>query len=80
MIALLSIMVQSEAAVETVNSYLHAYRDCVLGRMGLPIREKGLSVISVVLDTDSGKINALTGKLGGIEGVRAKAMYSVGDM
>lgn len=76
MIALLGIMVSSEAAVEKVNTLLHDYRDCVLGRMGLPIREHGINVISVVLDTDAGRINALSGKLGNIEGVKTKAIYS----
>lgn len=80
MIALVGIMVESESAVEKVNALLHEYRDCVVGRMGLPLREKGMNVISVVLDTDAGKINALTGKLGSVDGgktVRAKALYGV---
>lgn len=75
MIALIGIMVNSEEAVEKVNAVLHDYRECVSGRMGLPLRDKGLNVISIVLDTDSGRINALCGKLGSIDGVRAKALY-----
>ena len=78
MIALVGIMVENESAVEKVNAILHDYRECVVGRLGLPLREKGVNVISVVLDTDAGRVNALTGKLGNIDGgksVRAKALY-----
>lgn len=76
MIALIGIIVQNEIAVERVNALLHDYRDFVVGRMGLPLRDKGINVISIVLDADAGKINALTGKLGAIQNVHAKALYS----
>lgn len=76
MIALIGIMVQTPDAVEKVNELLHDYRDCVRGRMGLPLSDKGLNVISVVLDCDAGRVNGLCGKLGGIEGVKAKALYN----
>lgn len=75
MIALVGIIVSDVSAVERVNELLHDYRHDVVGRMGLPMREKSMNVISVVLDTDSGRINALTGKLGNLSGVRAKALY-----
>ena len=75
MIALVGIIIQDITAVDKVNAILHDYSEEVAGRMGLPLRDKGLNVISVLLNTDTGKINALTGKLGSIEGVRAKALY-----
>lgn len=75
MIATLSIMVYNDDAAEKVNALLHDFRDCVLGRMGLPLREKGVNVICIVLDADSAKVNALTGKLGSIQGIKAKALY-----
>ena len=74
-IALLGIMVHNADAVEKVNGLLHDFRGSVLGRMGLPLKEQGVNVTSVVLNADSGEINALAGKLGGISGVRAKALY-----
>ena len=77
MIALIGIMVQDETAVEKVNTLLHEYRDCVVGRMGLPLRDDNLSVISLVLKTDTGRINGLCGKLGSISGVKSKAVYNV---
>lgn len=76
MIALVGIIVHDGDAVEKVNSVLHDHRDFVAGRMGLPMWDKGLNMISVALDADAGKINALTGKLGSIQGVKAKALYS----
>ncbi len=75
MIALVGIIVQDESSVEKVNAVLHDYGDYIVGRMGLPLRSKSMNVISIVLDTDSGRINALTGKLGSLGGVRAKALY-----
>lgn len=77
MIATLSIMVKSGEAVEKVNALLHDYRDNILGRMGLPIKDKGLSVICLVLETDAAVLNALSGKLGSLEGVKAKALYGL---
>ena len=76
MIALVSSMITNEHAADAVNAVLHMYRGAVLGRIGLPLREKGISVISVVLDAEPNEINALTGKLGKIEGVKAKAIYN----
>ena len=77
MIALIGIMIQKEDAVEKVNTLLHDYRDCIMGRMGLPLRGDNLNVISLVLKTDSGRINGLCGKLGSIDGVKSKAVYNV---
>ena len=56
MIALVGIIVQDESSVEKVNAILHDYGDCIVGRMGLPLRSKSMNVISIVLDTDSGRI------------------------
>ncbi|MDE7394525.1 MAG: iron-only hydrogenase system regulator [Clostridiales bacterium] len=76
MIAIVSIMVTDEHAADMVNGILHVYRGAILGRFGLPLKDKGVSVISVVLDAEPNEINALTGKLGKIEGVKAKAIYN----
>lgn len=74
-IALLGIIVSSGDAVERVNGLLHEYADCVLGRMGLPLKDRGINAITLVLDAPADRINALTGKLGRIGGVSAKALY-----
>lgn len=75
-LALVGIIVEDSAAAERVNAILHDYGDYVAGRMGLPYRTRGVNIISVVLDAPPSVINGLTGKLGMVESVSAKALYS----
>ncbi len=74
-IALLGIIVSSPEAVENVNAVLHAFGGFIVGRMGLPLRERGVNAISIVLDAPADAVNSLTGKLGAINGVAAKALF-----
>ena len=74
-IAILGILVTDANAVETVNAVLHAYGEHIVGRMGLPMRERGVNAITLVLDATADVVNALTGKLGKIVGVSAKALF-----
>ncbi|MBR2988617.1 MAG: iron-only hydrogenase system regulator, partial [Clostridia bacterium] len=71
-LALVGIIIENETAVEKVNSLLHEFGNYIVGRMGLPYREREVSVISVVIDAPSPVINSLTGKLGMQSGVSAK--------
>ena len=73
-IAALSILVEGAESVETLNAILHDYSPYILGRLGIPYREKGVSVICLVLDAPMDVINALSGKLGRLPGVSAKAV------
>lgn len=75
-IAILGIIVEDMDSVEQVNELLHEYREYIVGRMGMPYRERGVSVISVVMDADTNTVSALSGKLGMTPGVSAKAVYS----
>ena len=75
-IAILGIIVENTDSVERVNELLHEYREFIVGRMGMPYRERGISVISVVRDADTNTVSALSGKLGMTPGVSAKAVYS----
>ena len=75
-IAILGIIVEESESVMAVNDLLHEYREYIIGRMGMPYREKNLSIISIVLDASSEVINALSGKLGMLAGVSSKAVYS----
>ena len=75
-VAVISIIVENTASVEEINRLLHQYGSFIIGRMGIPYREKGINIISVALDAPSDAINALTGALGRIAGVTAKAAYS----
>lgn len=74
-IAVVSILVTDRAVSERVNALLSEYGDWILGRMGIPYKEKAVSVLSVVLDAPVEKTNALTGKLGRIDGVSVKALF-----
>lgn len=75
-VAIISVIVEETSATEKLNALLHEYGGGIIGRMGLPYREKGISVISVVMDAPQESINALTGKLGMIKGVSAKTLFS----
>lgn len=74
-IAAVSIIVSDRSVSEKINAILSAYGEYILGRMGIPYREKGISVLSVVLDAPVEITNALTGKLGKLENVSVKALF-----
>ena len=71
----MSILVFDRAGAEKVNAILSAYGEYVIGRMGIPYKEKNVSVLSVALDAPVEITNALTGKLGKTEGVSVKALF-----
>ncbi|MBR1566410.1 MAG: iron-only hydrogenase system regulator [Oscillospiraceae bacterium] len=73
-IAALAILVEDPESVEKLNALLHDYAPFILGRMGIPNRDKGVNVICLVLDAPMDVINALNGKLGRLPGVSAKAV------
>ena len=75
-IAAVSILVEDAASVETLNSVLHHYAPYILGRMGIPYREKNVNIICIAMDAPLDVINSMTGKIGRLSGVTAKAVYS----
>lgn len=75
-VAVISIIIEDPAAVQTVNEILHEYSEFIIGRMGIPYRQKGINIISIAVDAPQEKISALSGKIGRISGVSAKAAYS----
>lgn len=75
-IALVGIIVEDMKATDKLNSILHEYSQYMIGRMGIPYREKDISVISVVIDATNDVISSLSGKLGMIKGINVKTMYS----
>ena len=74
-ISVVSILVFDRSGAEKVNAILSVYGEYVIGRMGIPYKEKNVSVLSVALDAPVEITNALTGKLGKIEGVSVKALF-----
>jgi putative iron-only hydrogenase system regulator len=75
-VAVISIIVENEDAVQKVNEILHDYRTFIIGRMGIPYRVKEISIISVAIDAPQDKISALSGKIGKLPGISAKTAYS----
>ena len=75
-VAVISIIVAKEEAVERLNAILHDYAKYIIGRMGLPYRAKGVNIICVAVDAPNDAISALSGKLGSLDGVSVKTAYS----
>lgn len=75
-VAVMSIIVENTEYAEEINSILHVYGQYVIGRMGLPYRQKKISIISVAVDAPQDVISAMAGKLGRIPGVNIKTAYS----
>ena len=75
-VALIGIIVEKSESAEKINAILHDYAPWILGRMGLPYREKGISIISIAVDAPQDVISTLSGKIGRLEGVSAKTAYS----
>ncbi len=78
-IALLAILVEDEASVEALNDILHQYRQHIIGRMGIPYREKQVSILSIAVDAPQDVISALSGKIGKLPGVSSKTAYAGGS-
>jgi putative iron-only hydrogenase system regulator len=75
-LALIGIIVEEPNSVNEINALFHQYRDYVIGRMGLPYKERKVSVISITIDAPQDIINTLSGKIGKLNGVSAKTIYS----
>ena len=69
-------MVENPDSIETMNRILHEYGQYIIGRMGLPYRERNVHIISVAIDAPQDVINALSGKIGRLDGITAKTVYS----
>ncbi len=72
----MSIIVEAPDSVEALNALLHEYGPYIIGRMGIPYRERGISIISIALDAPMNTISALAGKVGSLPGVSVKTAYS----
>ena len=75
-VALISIIVEQDDAIEELNTLLHEARQYIIGRMGIPYRAKGISIIRIAIEAPQDKISALSGKIGRLKGVSAKTAYS----
>lgn len=75
-VAVIGIIVENPNVTARINEILSEYGDCIIGRMGIPYRERGINIISLAVDAPQTVISAMSGKLGRLEGVTAKTAYS----
>ena len=75
-VALIGIIVEDPGGVDALNAILHEYSAYIIGRMGIPYRQKQISVISIAVDAPQDCISALSGKIGRLPGISTKTAYS----
>ena len=75
-VALIGIIVGDRGAAEKMNAILHDYGEYIIGRMGVPYKQRGISIISIALDAPADIISALSGKLGALPHVSTKTVYT----
>jgi len=75
-IAIIGIIIEDPDASEQINRLLHEYGDYIVGRMGVPYRQRNVNIICIVLDAPNDVINTLAGKIGKVRNVSAKTIYS----
>ena len=75
-VAVIAIIAESRDSAEEINNILHEYGEYIIGRMGIPYREKKLNVINVVVDAPHDVISAMAGKIGNLPKVTVKTAYS----
>ncbi len=75
-VAVVGIIVENRESIAKLNAVLHEYRNVIIGRMGIPYKERNISIISIAVDAPQDVISALSGKIGNIDGISAKAAYS----
>ena len=75
-VAVIGVIVEEPESVEALNAVLHEHAPYILGRMGIPYREKNINIISVAIDAPQNVINTLSGKIGKLPGVSVKTAYS----
>lgn len=75
-VAVMGIIVENRDSVEALNHILHKYGNYIIGRMGLPYRERNINIVSIAVDAPQDAISALAGKIGNLSGVSVKTAYS----
>lgn len=75
-VAVISIIIEDPDSVKPMNELLHQYSEYIIGRMGIPYREKGINIISVAIDAPQDAISTLSGRIGRLNGVSSKVAYS----
>jgi putative iron-only hydrogenase system regulator len=75
-VAIIGIILEKKDEVGKLNSILHEYSNRIIGRMGMPYKEKAINIITIVIDAPQDEINTLSGKIGKLSGITSKVIYS----
>ena len=75
-VAIIGIILENKDNVETLNSILHDYSNRIIGRMGMPYKERAINIITIIIDAPQDEINTLSGKIGKLFGITSKVIYS----
>ena len=75
-VAVITIIVEQDSSTDQLNQLLSEAKDFIIGRMGIPYRQKGINIISVAIDAPQDVISALSGKIGALRGISSKTAYS----
>ena len=75
-VAVIGIVIEKDESVGALNEILHEYAAYIIGRMGIPYREKGINIISIAIDAPQDVISMLSGKIGRLSGISTKTAYS----
>lgn len=75
-VAVMGIIVEDTSSVESLNAVLHEYGEYIIGRMGIPYREKKINIVSIAIDAPQDTISAISGKIGKLSGISVKTAYS----
>ena len=75
-VALIGIIVENSESTAQLNALLHEYGHYIIGRMGIPYRERSINIVSIAIDAPQDVISALAGKIGNLDGISVKTAYS----
>ncbi len=75
-VAVIGIIVENPDSIGELNGILHEHGEHIIGRMGIPYRERSINIISIAIDAPQTVIAGLSGKIGNLAGVSAKVAYS----
>lgn len=75
-VAVMGIIVENRDSTEDLNAILHEYGKYIIGRMGVPYREKNINIVSIALDAPQDTISAMSGRIGKLSGISVKTAYS----
>ena len=75
-VALIGIVVENFDSVESLNAILHQHSDIIIGRFGIPYKERKISIMSIAVDATNDEISTLSGKIGALSGVSSKTIYA----